>query len=344
VEGYAAIDSQSDLALLQLEESPSSLVPVTLAKNAPEQLTPVVAWGHPQGIEFSPFDGKVSRLVKTSQLPAGLQRFVHELTASDADPIWLQHTARLSEGNSGGPLANEQGEVIGVNIWIDRQTDYSYALPVAAIHSLITNRFTETEPLERFALAEARVRDATWQTTAKKLQQLADEARELKWQVNEWSDYARLQHLAWGVTLANASEHFTTKKELGDRLDDLVKEADRVVAQLHQHRWNDGGQIIVLNEFAEKEITRPGVGVFFFGSVQRIVESKQGERALLVRLAGFDQMLLVPVTGQLSAPEAGAQCLFVGVNDRGRTVRYGDNPLQPTIASVIIAPVIVPLK
>lgn len=344
VAGYAAVDPAADLAILQLKETPSSLVPATLATAEPEQLTPVVAWGHPQGIEFSPFDGKVSRLVKSSQLPAGLQKFVRELTTSDSDLTWLQHTARLSEGNSGGPLASEQGEVIGINIWVDRQTDYSYALPVAALETLLAHRFPEPEPLERFALAEARVREATWQTTAKKLREVASEARELKWQVHEWSDYARLQHLAWGVTLANAPEHFTTKKELGDRLDDLVKEADRVVAQLHQHRWSDGGQIIVLNEFAEKEIARPGAGVFFFGSVQRVVEGKQGERALLVRLAGFDQMLLVPVSGQLSAPEAGAQCLFVGVNDRGRTVRYGGNPLQPTVASVIIAPVIVPLK
>lgn len=344
VGGYAAVDPQHDLALLQLKAPPSSLVPVSLAPREPEQLTAVVAWGHPQGIEFSPFDGKVSRLVKTRQLPAPLQRFVRELTTGDDDVTWLQHTARLSEGNSGGPLANEQGEVIGINIWIDRQTDYSYALPAAALQSLQAKRFPEPEPLERFALAEVRVRDATWQTTAKQLRQLAEEARQLKWQVHEWSDYARLQHLAWGVTLANAPEHFTTKKELGDRLDDLVKEADKVVAQLHQHRWSDGGQIIVLNEFAEKEVTRAGVGVVFFGSVQRIVAGKNGDRALLVRLAGFDQMLLVPVSGQLNTPEPGAQCLFVGVNDRGRTVRYGDNPLQPMVASVIIAPVIVPLK
>lgn len=342
--GYSAIDPAADLALLQLKERPSSLVPVKLATAEPEQLTPVVAWGHPQGIEFSPYDGKVSRFVKSSQLPPGLQRFVRELTSSDTDLTWVQHTARLSEGNSGGPLANEQGEVIAINVWVDRQTDYSYALPVRVLQRLLANRFSEPEPLERFALAEARVRDAAWQTTAKNLQQLAEEARALQWQVHDWSDYARLQRLAWGVTLANAPEHFTTKKELGDRLDELVKEADRIVAQLHQHRWSDGGQIIVLNEFAVKEINRPGVGVFFFGSVERVVEGRYGERALLVRLAGFDQMLLVPVSGLLSAPEAGAQCLFVGVNDRGRTVRYGENPLQPTVASVIIAPVIVPLK
>lgn len=343
VAGYVAVDPQADLALLQVKES-ASLTPVQVAVVEPEQLTQVIAWGHPRGIEFSPFDGRVSRLVKSSELPAGLQRFVRELTAGDIERTWIQHTARLTEGNSGGPLANARGEVIGINMWVDRQSDYSYALPIAAVQTLQKNAFPEVEPLERFALAEARVRDATWQTSAQRLRELADEAQATKWQVHEWSDYARLQHIAWAVTLANAPEHFTARTALGDRLNDLVKEADLVTAQLHAVRWTDGGQIIVVNEFAEKEVTRPGAGVVFFGTVQRVVEGKNQERALLVQLAGFEQMLLVPLTGQLTGPEAGAQCLFVGVNDRGRTVRYGDNPLQPIVAPVIIAPVVASLK
>lgn len=344
VAGYAAIDPAADLALLQLKEPPTSLQPIRIATGVPEQLSAVIAWGHPQGIEFAAFDGRVSRVVKSSELPAPLQKFVRDLTGSDTEQAWIQHTAKLSEGNSGGPLANEKGEVIGINVWIDRQSDYGYALPSAVLTALESQRFEEVQPLERFALAEARVRDATWQTSAIRLKQLVDEARAAKWQVHEWADYARLQHIAWAVTLANVPEHFTAKTALGDRLNDLVKEADRVAAQLHAQRWNDGGQFILLNEFAEKEVTRPGAGVFFFGSVQRIVEGKKKERALLVQLAGFEQMLLVPLPDQLSGLEAGANCLFVGVNDRGRTVRYGDNPLQPIVAPVIIAPVIVPLR
>jgi len=344
VAGYAAVNAANDLAILKLKDAPSSLAPISVAEKEPTQLKPVVAWGHPQGIEFSPFDGKVSRLIKTSELPGNLQKFVRELTGSDGEQTWIQHTAKLSEGNSGGPLADEAGAVVGINLWVDRQTGYSYALPISALEALQRQRLEEIQPLERLASSEARVRDATWQTSAAKLKQVADEARATKWQVHEWSDYARLQHLAWGVTLANAPEHFTTKNALGQRLDELIKEADRVAAQLHQHQWKDGGQMIVLNEYAEKELSRPGAGVFFFGTVQRVVEGRKQERALIVKLAGFEQMVLVPLSGELSAPAAGAQCLFVGVNDRGRTVRYGDNPLQPIVASVIIAPVIVPLE
>jgi S1-C subfamily serine protease len=344
VAGYAALSPESDLAVLQLASPPSSLQPVRFASLIPGQLSPVIAWGHPKGIEFSPFDGKVSRLVKTSELPAHLQKFVRDLTGSDADQTWLQHTARLSEGNSGGPLADEQGEVIGINLWIDRQTDYSYALPVSALHTFLQERRGDLQPLERFATAEARLRAATWKTTAEKLKQLATEAKANQWQVQDEVDYVRLQHVAFALTLANAPERLTSRAEVSERLQDLVKEADRVVAQLHQQKWNDGGQFIVINEFAAKEVGKPGAGLFFFGSVQRVVAGPTGEQALLVQLAGFDQMLLVPLTSELSVPPAGAQCLFVGVNDRGRVVRYGDNPLQPIVAPVLIAPIIVPLS
>jgi hypothetical protein len=73
-------------------------------------------------VEFSPFDGKISRLIHTSQLSAATQKFVRELTGSQRDHRWNQHTANLSDGNSGGPLVAENGEVLGINTWVDRQT------------------------------------------------------------------------------------------------------------------------------------------------------------------------------------------------------------------------------
>jgi hypothetical protein len=112
---------------------------------------------------------------------------------------------------------------------------------------------------------------------------------------------------------------------------------------LRKEKWNDIGQITLLNEHAATQLFSPVRGVMAFVTVERIVEGTRGQRAALARLAGFDQSMLIPIEGILSAPEAGGQYLLLGVNDRGRKVHYGDNPLQPIVAPVIVAPVLIEL-
>jgi S1-C subfamily serine protease len=342
IAGYAAVDAASDLAILKLRAA-TELPAVELAKGAPQPLTPIFAIGHPRGVEFSPSDGKVSRLVKTSQLPAATQAFVRELTGSQSDHRWIQHTANLSDGNSGGPLVDERGQVVGLNTWVDRQSGFGYALPAEQIAALLSAPLAEPEPLESHATSEARLQSAVWQTTAQELESLHQEALAMRWRPTTRREYARLQQLAFGITLANQPGKFGDHAALGERFDELVRAADRIVARLRQEKWSDPGQILLLNEFAATEASRPLAGLIFFGTTERIVAGPSGGRAAIVVLAGFEQRLLVPLESELSAPAAGSQCLILGVNDRGRTVQYGDNPLDPIVAPVLIAPVTINL-
>jgi S1-C subfamily serine protease len=347
--GYAGLDRENDLALLQLRGA-TELNAAELSLDDPAPLATVVAVGHPQGIEFSPFDGKVSRIVTTSQLPTATQRFVRELTGSERDHRWIQHTANLSDGNSGGPLVDEQGRVVGINTWVDRQTGFGYALPASTIAGLIDAPPAEVEPLARHATSEARLQAQLWQTSAEQLTRLYDEARAMRWQPSSRRDYSRLQQLAFGITLANRPAQFGGRPALGERFDELVKAADQIVAQLRREQWNDAGQITLLNEFAAEELNRPLAGVFMIGTVERIFSgprhrgaTDRGQLAAIVVLAGFEQRLLVPLESGLNAPEPGSQCLIVGVNDRGRTVQYGENPLDPIVAPVVVAAEIIAL-
>ena len=349
IAGYAALDRENDVALLRLRAA-TELTAVELYLDDPAPLTTVFAVGHPHGIEFSPFDGKVSRIVTTSQLPAATQRFVRELTGSQRDHRWIQHTANLSDGNSGGPLVDEVSRVIGINTWVDRQTGFGYALPAGAIAALQDRPLAETEPLERHATSEARLKAQLWQTSAQQLTTLYDEARAMRWQPASRRDYARLQQLAFGITLANRPAHFGGQPALGERFDELVKSADQVVAQLRREKWNDAGQITLLNEFAAAEVNRPLAGLILIGTVERIVSgpatqnpANRGKLAAIIVLAGFEQRLLVPLDSGLNAPEPGSQCLILGVNDRGRVVHYGDNPLDPIAAPVLITGEIIAL-
>jgi S1-C subfamily serine protease len=343
IAGYSALDTDNDLAILKLATGGATLTPVKLATADPQPLDPIVAIGHPQGVEFSPFDGKVSRLVRSSQLPLASQRFVRLLTGSEQDHVWIQHTAQLSGGNSGGPLVDRAGAVLGVNTWVDQQTGFGYAVHAAALAELIKHPLPKVEPLERHASTDARLRALVWRTSAEELRELLEQARSMNWSPASRTEYGRLQKLAWAVTVANQPDLFSVRSSLGDKLDALVRQADQVVRELRQQKWNEPGQIILLNEYADGEIARPMAGLIFFGSIERIVEGSPDERAAIVRLAGFDRRVLVPLKGRLKIPEAGQQCLVVGVNDRGRTASMGDNPLRQTVLPIVNAPLLLPL-
>lgn len=89
-----------DLALIKIEpEEPEEFVTVPLGNsNSIEQGQGTFALGNPQGLERSVSEGIValrSRLVRGQS--------------------YVQTTAPISPGNSGGPLFNMSGEVIGVN-------------------------------------------------------------------------------------------------------------------------------------------------------------------------------------------------------------------------------------
>jgi len=74
------------------------------------------------------------------------------------------------------------------------------------------------------------------------------------------------------------------------------------------------------------------------------VEGDEGARGAIVKIAGDEQRLFLPLDRELSIPDAGLQCLVLGVNYDGHTVRYGDNPLRPITAPVIATRTILPLR
>lgn len=344
VVGYAAVSREHDLAVLVVKSAGVELRAAELELDPPAPLSAVVALGHPQGIAFAPSDGRVSLVLSPAELSSDSRQFLKLLTGTETAHSWIQHTARLSDGNSGGPLFDAAGRVIGVNTWVDRQTGFSYALPSAELAKLLASTFDEPQPLEQYATADARQRAAIWNATSEQLKQWHEQAKAMRWRPESEADYRVLQQLAWTLTLAHNPDVFAARGALAPHIDALTRQADQIVAGLRREKWDDIGQITLLNEQASTRLFQPSSGVFAFVTLERIVTGADGKRAAIMQLAGFDQPLLVPLDNPLQQPEPGSQWLLVGVNQRGQTVRYGDNPLQPTIAPIIVAPVLVPLE
>jgi putative serine protease PepD len=98
-------EANQDLALIEVDPSGLELKPLTLASSSSVQVGDTVyAIGTPYGLEETFTKGIVSALGR-------------EISAPDGSKIAgaIQTDAALNPGNSGGPLLDEQGEVIGVN-------------------------------------------------------------------------------------------------------------------------------------------------------------------------------------------------------------------------------------
>jgi putative serine protease PepD len=98
-------EANSDLALVRVNPSGLSLKPLKLVSSSSLQVGDAVyAIGNPYGLEETLTRGIVSALDREISAPDGAK-----ITGA------IQTDAALNPGNSGGPLLNEQGEVIGIN-------------------------------------------------------------------------------------------------------------------------------------------------------------------------------------------------------------------------------------
>jgi putative serine protease PepD len=98
-------EANDDLALIKVDPSGLGLKPLSLASAKNVQVGDAVyAIGNPYGLEETLTRGIVSALGRTIQAPDGAK-------IEGA----IQTDAALNPGNSGGPLLNDEGAVIGVN-------------------------------------------------------------------------------------------------------------------------------------------------------------------------------------------------------------------------------------
>jgi S1-C subfamily serine protease len=101
-------DPSTDLAVIKVDAPESILSPLTLGDSAKVLVGDgVVAIGSPFGLEETVTSGIVSALHRQMEAP-------NKFTINDS----IQTDAAINHGNSGGPLLNSEGQVIGVNAQI----------------------------------------------------------------------------------------------------------------------------------------------------------------------------------------------------------------------------------
>ncbi|HEU0025570.1 MAG TPA: trypsin-like peptidase domain-containing protein [Ktedonobacterales bacterium] len=119
-------DPETDVAVLRISPPDGKQLPTARLGNSDHlrvgQL--VVAIGSPAGLQSTVTAGIVSALHRA--LPGYGGRLIEDIIQTDA---------AVNPGNSGGPLVNSSGEVIGVNVAILQQTQgLSFAIPINTVN------------------------------------------------------------------------------------------------------------------------------------------------------------------------------------------------------------------
>lgn len=132
------LDRDSDIAVLKFENG-EDRVPARLASGQRLQIGDrVYSFGSPFGFKFSMSEGIVSGLGRSARTAAGQTRISN----------FIQTDAAVNPGNSGGPLVDVRGRVVGMNVAIanalnaqgaseGQSAGISFAIPLGTIESRV---------------------------------------------------------------------------------------------------------------------------------------------------------------------------------------------------------------
>src|SRR4051812_40764714 len=125
-------DASTDLAVIKVDAPSAKLHPLTLGDSSQLAVgAPVVAIGSPFGLEETVTSGIVSALHRDMTSPNGF-----------AIANSIQTDAAINHGNSGGPLLDSNGHVIGVNTQIKSDSGgnegVGFAVPSQTIKAVVS--------------------------------------------------------------------------------------------------------------------------------------------------------------------------------------------------------------
>ncbi len=149
-------DARNDVALLKVELGGKKLTALPLADSSTLQVGQrVLAIGNPFGFQSTLTTGRISALGRAVQ--TGEQTFIDEAIQTDA---------AINRGNSGGPLLNSHGEVIGINSAIFSPTGTTagigFAIPINTAKQIAQDLINEGRVRRAFLGVEYLVPISMW--------------------------------------------------------------------------------------------------------------------------------------------------------------------------------------
>ncbi len=347
VEGYRAVEPRCDLAILQLNGLPENAVELKLQTALPRKGDDVIAQGNPLGAKFVVTFGHVSTVASLEDLSPDSQAFLRHQGTDLPTNRWIGHDARLSPGNSGGPLFNESGDVIGVNTWVNTEQGLGYAIQADQVARLLNTLFPTVHALKDWYRPESA--ELSMEAQPGFLKRQYELCTQRDWTRALAPDFDALADLARDLTLVR---FVVSRPALAARIPADVRalleaESAEVHSLLGRFEWRDAEHIQPINSFVASHPPRAEsddlTGIFFFADVAGNIEQDE-RKAYLVAVAGHgEKYCLVEYDGEPPSLAPGARCLVLGIL-RGEKVSVALPDKPPTAAQVVLSNILLPLE
>jgi S1-C subfamily serine protease len=305
ITGVVARSPERDLAILQVKDPPAGLTVLDIRYEGQAPLgQEVYAFGHPYGAEFSLSKGIVSRVLTTAELADGWRQQLASRLQPPDDMVWIQHDAKISPGNSGGPLIDQAGRVFGVNTFVHVKAGFGYASHVRYLRELAGAASDRVEPLPdpREALRTV--------VSSQRMNQLFDAISLFRWKPATAEQYESIAGLAKQMTLAKHAQ------AVGSRAGNLQPNVVRSVAQVADQKFAELGRVPwssrhfqAFNTFAKDQIDKAGEGVLVYCSV---LGSAPDQNALLMEIEGTGVSVVVRAGPNVMRVSRGTRWLVLG--------------------------------
>ncbi|MHC4406929.1 MAG: S1 family peptidase, partial [Planctomycetota bacterium] len=263
--GIVAKRDVHDLAIVKLDEPPPDVKILDIRYEATPSLgSQVYAFGHPYNADFSLSKGIVSRVLNTGDLLAGPLRQVVAALNSPEDLVWIQHDAQISPGNSGGPLLEEDGRVIGINTFVHLKAEFGYASHVRYLREMLSTTSDAVEPFppappiaQTPRTPQPHARPPQVLISTGRMRQLFEAGRRFDWTPEQPDQYETLAELAKQMTLARQLPTMPQAARLPPQATRAIAGlADSLFEQIRAAPWGPE-QAEAINRFAVDQVGHP---------------------------------------------------------------------------------------
>jgi len=149
VSGFRLASQQYDFVVLEVKRADPSALPMKRCHKKLNRGDDVFSLGSPKGLAGSASKGSVSAFRSWQEISQSLGAAGNVDNSQFAsDSRWIQTSAPISSGNSGGPLVTSEGEVVAINTWmLVSGQNLNFSLEFGHVAGVIEHGLHQVRPL-----------------------------------------------------------------------------------------------------------------------------------------------------------------------------------------------------